>query len=251
MTAECVSLGSVGHVPRVYQPGINAPGIIELRGDPARHLAGVLRVRPGDPVLLFAGDGREWQSTVCAARKDVVQVEVRQLAREEPPPAPTLELWIGLVRAQRFDLAVEKCTEAGADLIRPLISTHAARGEATSAARLDRWKRIAVEAAEQSNRLFVPAIADPAPFEALRASGSGAVLVADGSGRPWTEIAPIVSHASAVAIAVGPEGGWSPAELAAARERGALITHFGPTTLRTETAAIVAAALVRTTLPGR
>ena len=170
---------------------------------------------------------------------------VRDLARQEPAPALTVEVWCALVRPNRFDWAIEKCTEAGADLIRPLVTEHAARGETASAARTERWTRIAIEAAEQSGRLFLPVIEPPEKFAALVERQRRVLLIADRDGRPWSEVEPLLPPRGQVTVAIGPEGGFTEDEVALATRHGALSVRLGPHILRTETAAIAATALLR------
>jgi len=231
--------------PRIYVPGRIAPGPLHLDKDQSRRLTSVMRLRPGDPFLVFGGDGHEWQATVSGLLKGQVEAEVGELVRQAHSPQLTVDLWCGLVRANRFDWAVEKCTEAGADIIRPLVSEHAARGEDASASRLERWQRIAAEAAEQSGRLFVPVVEPPSPFARLIGTPGHVLVMADASGQAWEQTRRLLPDRGAVAVAIGPEGGFSDTEIVAARARGALVTRLGPNVLRTETAAVVATALLR------
>jgi 16S rRNA (uracil1498-N3)-methyltransferase len=231
--------------PRIYVPARIGPGPLRLDKDQSRRLTSVMRLRPGDPFLVFGGDGHEWHATLTGNLKAQVEAQVGELVRHAPVPALTLDLWCGLVRANRFDWAVEKCTEAGADIIRPLVSEHAARGEDASTTRLERWQRIAAEAAEQSGRLFVPVIEPPSPFARLIDSPGRVLVLADAGGQRWEETRRLLPDRGTVAIAIGPEGGFSDDEVAAARAHGALVTRLGPNILRTETAAVVATALLR------
>src|ERR1700694_5513346 len=120
---------------RVYVPGRVAPGPIALDAEQARRLGSVMRLRPDDGLRVFGGDGREWQATVTGVGHGAVQATVGELLRQEAAPSLVVEVWCGLVRPARFDWMVEKCTEAGADVIRPLLSEHATRGEGSSEAR--------------------------------------------------------------------------------------------------------------------
>ncbi len=235
----------MAHVPRLYRPGHIAAGPLVLDGEQAKRLAGVMRLRSGDEFRLFSGDGREWRAAVSAVSRSYLQAVVSDVARQEPPPLLVVEAWIGLVRPNRFDWAVEKCVEAGVDIIRPLVSDHAARGEGSSTARADRWERIAIEAAEQCGRLHLAVIEPPARFEELIARHRGGLFVGDREGRPWPEAAVLVPPQGRVAIAIGPEGGFSAEELTRARARGGVAVSFGPNVLRTETAAVVAVGLIR------
>ena len=236
----------MAHVPRLYIPGHLAPGHLHLEDEQAHRLAAVMRLRAGDQFLTFCGDGREWRSTVESVTKGGVDAIVGELARQEPLGALTVEVWCGLVRPNRFDWAIEKCVEAGADIVRPLVSEFAARGDGSSLTRQERWTRIAIEAAEQSGRLFVPAVDEPAPFAALLARGRQVPLViAHAGGRPLLETAPLLPASGGVAVAIGPEGGLSDDEIDKATAQGALLLSLGPNVLRTETAAVVATAFMR------
>jgi 16S rRNA (uracil1498-N3)-methyltransferase len=235
----------VPHIPRLYLPGRITPGPITLDADQARRLTSVMRVREGDEFRVFSGDGREWRAVAGKAPKGTLRAEIRDVARQEPLPDRVVEAWISLIRPNRFDWAIEKCVEAGADIIRPLVTAHAARGEGASAARQQRWERIAVEALEQSGRLHPVVIEPPAEFAALLARNRGALVVADASGVPWTDVARLLPERGRVAIAIGPEGGFREDEIASARAAGALVASLGPHVLRTETAAVVGTALLR------
>lgn len=240
----------MSHIPRVYLPGRLGPGAVTIEGEPGRHLATVLRVRPGDPLLLFPGDGREWSATVSGATKLGVVVEVGQLTRQEAPPAVVIETWCALVRANRFEWALEKCVEAGADIIRPIVTEFTQRGDTPSEAKLSRWRRIIVEASEQSGRLFVPVLESSAPLARARETHRGATLFGDREGKPLRDLAPLLPDYGHVALIVGPEGGLSGEESATLSRTGALAASFGPHILRTETAAVVGTALIRSLTPG-
>jgi 16S rRNA (uracil1498-N3)-methyltransferase len=240
----------VSHVPRIYLPGRLGPGAITIEGEPGRHLATVLRVRPADPLVLFAGDGREWAATVSGVTKAGVAAEIGELVRQEAPPAVVLEVWCALVRPSRFEWAIEKCVEAGADVIRPLVTDWAQRGDTPSTAKLERWQRIVIEAGEQAGRLFMPVIEAPAPFTGVLEAYRGAIVFGARDGKLSGDIAPLLPERGHVAVVIGPEGGFSDAEIAALSRRGGLPASFGPHILRTETAAVVGAALIRSLTAG-
>lgn len=235
----------MAHIPRVYIPGRLGPGPLTLSGDEAKRLAAVMRLRPGDPFLVFSGDGREWRATVSGGGKGTLIATVAELVRQDPVSALTVEVWCGLVRPNRFDWAVEKCVEAGADVIRPLIAEHAARGAGESEHRRERWERLAIEAAEQCGRLHMPLVESPAPFPHLVEHHRGALVIAHPGGMSWSQASRLLPRHGRLAVAVGPEGGFSDGEVSLARARGALVASLGPNTLRTETAAVVAVGLVR------
>ena len=235
----------MAHVPRLYHPGRVVPGPLALGPEAARHLTTVLRMRAGEEFLIFPGDGSEWLARLeTLTGKKGATATVVDLVRQEPATALSVELCCALVRAARFETMVEKCTELGADVIRPMTCEHTNRGDAPSPARKERWERIAIEATEQSGRLRVPVIADTVAFNDL-IKRPGPFVIADGSGDDWATVAGVLPDAGALSLLVGPEGGWSDAELARGRAAGALTLRLGSNVLRTETAAIAALTLLR------
>ncbi|WP_322819107.1 RsmE family RNA methyltransferase [Tepidiforma sp.] len=235
----------MGHVPRLFLRERPGPGPVWLDGEAASRLATVLRVRPGEEVRLFGGDGREWQGVVREVARGRVMVEVVAMVRQEPLPELVLEAWLPLIRAQRFEWAVEKCTEAGADIIRPVAMVFGQRGDAPSGARVERWGRIAVEASEQCGRLYLPVIEPAQGLERLLGGFRGSVVVLDRAGMAATEAVRLLPGRGRVAVVCGPEGGFAPGEVAALRAAGALFVQAGPHVLRAETAAVAGVVLVR------
>ena len=238
----------MGHIPRLYLPRRLAPGLLVLDAEQSRRLAAVMRLRPGHEVRLFSGDGREWAATAAAASRRAVTLAVEGVARQEAPLPLALELWCPVVRPARFEWALEKAVEAGADVIQPIVCDHSARGDA-SPAKNDRWERLLVEAAEQSGRLWLPVLAPSANFSDLVGRLRTPLVVAHREWTPLSQLSPLLPAQGRLAVAVGPEGGFSPAEIASARAAGALFLKLGPHILRTETAAVAAAALVRALSP--
>lgn len=238
-------LAGMAHIPRVYTPEHLSPGPLTLSGDTARRLTGVMRISPGEPLLLFGGDGREWRATVQSAARGAVLVAIEEQARQEPPPRAIVETWIGVVRANRLEIALEKCVEAGADIIRPVVCAFSQRGDEVSAAKVERWQRIVIEAAEQSGRLYLPVLQPPTPLTKAIAGFRGAMVVAESGGLPAERVRPLLPETGHIALVVGPEGGLSAAETAAMKQAGAVGLSLGPYILRTETAAIVGTAVLR------
>ena len=150
-----------------------------------------------------------------------------------PRPEPQVTVAFAVVKGQRPEWAVQKLTEIGVDRIVPLLSARSVvrwpAGEV--GAQVARLRRVAREASMQSRRLWLPLVDVVSPFEAMAAE-PGAVLAHPGGGPPSLE-RPVVL--------IGPEGGWDEAELARAR---AMLVGLGPSVLRTETAAVVAGALL-------
>lgn len=235
----------MAHVPRIYQPGHLGPGPLLLQGEAAKRLGSVMRLAPGDEFLVFAGDGREWRATVESVSKSAVTARIGELARQAPPPTVVLETWVATIRANRFEVALEKCTEAGADVIRPVVCEFSQRGDEPSAAKAERWQRIVIEAAEQSGRLYLPVVQPAAPQGRALDSFRGTLVFGDQDGMAVDEAKRLLPAGGHVALVVGPEGGLSPGEVTTLRQRGGIGVTFGPYILRSETAAIAGTALLR------
>ncbi|GIW18297.1 16S rRNA (uracil(1498)-N(3))-methyltransferase [Tepidiforma sp.] len=235
----------MGHIPRVYVAAKLGPGPVALTGETASRLATVLRARPSDELRLFGGEGHEWQAVVRAVERGRVLAEVTGVARQEPPPEPVVEAWLPIIRAQRLEWAVEKCTEAGADIIRLAAMEFGQRGSGPSDAKLERFERIAIEASEQCGRLYLPVIEAGGSLERLLGGFRGAVVAMEREGMGPAELAPLLPAQGRVAVVCGPEGGFSPRELDQLRRKGALFLRAGPNILRAETAAVAGVVLVR------
>jgi 16S rRNA (uracil1498-N3)-methyltransferase len=207
--------------------------IVRLSAEEAHHLVDVLRLREGAEVSLFDGKGGSFRGKVhrIAGR----EVELRLLGPEPSRESPlSLTLAVSPPKGDRMSFLIEKLTELGAARVIPLETE---RGRA--AKHLERWRRIAIEACKQSGRSRSPEVAAPRSFEeVLREDGR---LMAAHPGAP-----PLSAPGGGAIVAlIGPEGGWSPKELAGFASRGVTLFGLGPRTLRTETAAIVAATLLQ------
>jgi 16S rRNA (uracil1498-N3)-methyltransferase len=189
------------------------------------HLRRVLRLRDGDAVTVTDGAGR-WRP--CRLAGDGFE-PTAEVSLVDAPVAP-VTIAVAPPKGDRLEWLVQKCTEVGVDqLVVVAADRSVVRWDGSRAARhLDRLRRVATDAAMQSRRVWLPAVSGPVPAAAVL---PGAV-VAEPGGRP---LAP-----SDTVVAIGPEGGWAPAELALAADTVSL----GDTILRVETAAVVAATLL-------
>ena len=221
-----------------------AAGRAVLVGDEARHLARVLRARVGDAVTVFAGNGVEWPARVTAIGRDEVAVEVGPPRADPPAAGPPLTLAVALPKGERQKWLVEKLTELGVARLVPLV-TERGVAEATPATAA-RLLRTVIEACKQCGRntlLDIGRPATPADLLATLPAAAQAIL-ADPHGDP---LEPDDGRpASALVAFVGPEGGFTDDERAAAIAAGCRPVSLGRHVLRVETAAIaVAARLVR------
>jgi len=211
---------------------------VRIIGAPLRHLH-TLRLRPGERVVLFDADGAEHEvelARVAARAAEGIIVATRRPNRE---PSFELVLAPALLKGDRMDLVVEKATELGVRRIAPVLSRHVVgRG-----ARVDRWRRIAAAAAEQSGRTRVPTVDAPVELTALVRAVWPPLRVFAWEGERAMCFDSLPRTAGAAIAVVGPEGGFAPEEVAAARDAGFATVALAPRILRAETAAIVTAAL--------
>jgi 16S rRNA (uracil1498-N3)-methyltransferase len=234
----------------------HTPGQVTLSEEESRHLRDVLRLRAGDEAQVFDGEGREFACVVAEAggRKGAARLEVRERVEPPRPESPLgLTLAVALLKGEKFDLVVQKATELGAARVVPVETKRAdvrLRDERDALKRAERWRRLALEAAKQSGRARVPAVAEPVSFAALVGGATRAqearVLFAEGGGAPLDSLLTATGERPAAAAAlVGPEGGWDEEEVAHARARGWAVVTLGGRTLRAETAAITVCALLQ------
>ena len=236
-------------------PEAFAPGEVALSEEESRHLRDVLRLRAGDEARLFDGEGREYACVVVDAggRKEAARLAVRG-ATEPPSPEPPVFVLLAaaLLKGEKFDLVVQKAVELGVGLVRPLLTKRAdvrLRDERDGAKRVERWRRLALEAAKQSGRARVPLVTEPFAFETFVNAEPGADLLrlmfAERGGVGLKELPRVEAPPARVAALVGPEGGWDDEEIERARAAGWSVVTLGGRTLRAETAAITACALLQ------
>lgn len=221
-----------------------------LTGDEARHLARVLRAKLGETVRVFDGSGTEWPARIDAIGRDRVDLTVGEPIAPVVKNGPLLTIAVALPKGDRQKWMVEKLTELGAARLVPLVT---ARGvaEATPSA-IERLKRCVIEACKQCGRSTLLEIGEPMPLPACVAEkpADSLGLVADPGGLPIGGAIPstFAPHGGVTAL-VGPEGGFTDEELAAAVAAGFTAVSLGPHVLRVETAAIAIAAVVAATAP--
>ena len=219
-----------------------------LVGDEARHLVRVLRAKVGDEVVVFAGQGGEWPARIVRLSRDEAELATGPERRDRADHGPVLTLAVALPKGERQKWLVEKLTELGVARLVPL-ETERGVAEATPAAR-ERLRRGAIEACKQCGRNTLMEIGEPRSVaEALaeRTHGTAAIIAHPGGGPLDPAIA--AGDTRHVLAFVGPEGGFTVAELESAEQAGAVPTSLGPHILRIETAAIALAA--RLSHPGR
>jgi len=216
---------------------------VTLTTDEARHLRDVLRLKIGDEVYVFDGRGREFRCSVSNTKRESAELHIEsEVEPAKPESQLQLNLCVALLKGEKFDLVVQKATELGVTKVTPLITRYAdihLRDAADATKRTARWQRIALEAAKQSGRAFVPEISLPLAFEAAL-EGAG-VMFSERGGQALESL----TGASSITALVGSEGGWSDEEIDTARARDFHIVTLGGRILRAETAAIAVTTLLQ------
>ena len=215
-----------------------------LTGDHANHLIRVLRARVGQEFDIATGSviRRGRIVTINEGRVDF------ELAQEVPAAlAASITLLLAVFKFDRMEWAIEKCTELGVSRIVPVIAGRTDAHLASAAAkRSERWRRIALQAAEQSRRAAPPEIA--APLKLQEAMGiAGALRIVLAESEEQIDLRDVLASSLSqqeIVLAIGPEGGWTEDELQLFEKAGWISASLGPTILRAETAAIAATAIV-------
>jgi 16S rRNA (uracil1498-N3)-methyltransferase len=198
---------------------------VEIRGPDARHLARSLRARPGERISVVQPEGSLLMVRLTAVDPSLVVGLVEEETPHHPEPEREVVLAVAMLPAPALDLTLSRCTEAGAAAF-VLVAAERSVGRG---AKPERWTAICREAAMLAGRLRVPEVRGPLPFSQAWAAANQPRLL-HRSGPPLEPVA------GSQTLFVGPEGGWSPAELELA---GGRLASLGPRTLRADTAALV------------
>ena len=218
-----------------------------LSGDQAHHLFRVLRAQTGMEFDVVAGE-RVWRSVITDASES--SVEFRLIEELPAGSSPPITVLMSIFKFDRMEWAIEKLTELGVARIEPVVARRTEKHLSQAATkRVERWRRIAVEAAKQSRRSNILQVGDPCSLsdglKSTHAMTSRYVLAEEE--RQQTLFGALQLQSSAdeqrIILAVGPEGGWTPDEQAMFKEYGWTAVSLGNTILRAETAAIAAAAI--------
>lgn len=219
---------------------------VHFSTEQSRQISRVLRMDKGQELLLFNGDGSEWIAEIIDISYTSVSAIVKKFNREQFP-GPDFCLAIGLCNIERFEIAIEKCTELGANKFIPMI-TERVQGSSNlslSERRINRWRKIAIEASEQSGRLTIPVISEPKRIFDLVGSCSDWEQVFMGESQNVNGLDEFGGDfANPLIVYIGPPGGFTTHELQLFLNNGVKELSLGPRTLRTETAAISVSTLL-------
>lgn len=221
-------------------------GHAEISGEDARHLTRVLRVEAGQRYEI--SDNRDvYLAEIETARKEhVIFRTIEKLAAEQPPLHVILSA--AIIKFDHFEWMIEKATELGAARIVPIIAVRTEKGlDKAAHKRLERWRRIAMEASQQSRRAHLPKVSEPVNLtEALAINATHRYALDENPAAPPLAAA-LPSQRNpgdSVALLIGPEGGWTEEEREEFTTAGWQPTSLGPLILRAETAAVAALAVV-------
>jgi len=235
------------HMTRVFvELPLGKETRVELPPGPATHVARVLRLRVGDTLVLFDGEGRDYPGRLLVATRGQVQVAIGNPTAVEPKATLTVHLGIGVSKGERMDYAIQKAVELGVSHLCPLFTKRSVvrLNEARLEKRQAHWRGVVVAACEQSGRRRLPELAPATTLERWLTQGHPCPLLLDHrSARSMPELP---APGRALTLLVGPEGGLAPQERALARDSGFTPIRLGPRVLRTETAPLAALAAAQT-----
>jgi len=235
---------------RFYAPKENfSVDSVELNLGDTRHLRDVLRLVKGDEVQVFDGGGREFLCLIESIEKKRTALRV---VKEIPPTAPESSLDLtfaaAITKGEKFDLVIQKAVELGVTRIAPLHTGRCEVKAGGSLKRLERWRKIALEAAKQTGRARLMPVESPSTFENFLESIEGdfderqtVVMFSERAGGDFAKVKP----AEKMIAIIGPAGGWEESELELALKSGFQVVTLGGRILRAETAAIAFAALLQ------
>ncbi|WP_421418839.1 16S rRNA (uracil(1498)-N(3))-methyltransferase [Pseudoalteromonas lipolytica] len=227
-------------VPHIYQPSvITLDNLVPLDEDAAGHIGRVLRMKVGEQVSIFNGEGGEYLSEIIEVSKKNVVVQPLKFIDHDVESPLKIHLGQGVSRGDKMDFTIQKSVELGITEITPIFSQRC--GVKLSGERLakkhQQWQKIAIAAAEQSGRNFVPVVHPPIDIKEWLEQSSDAIKL---TLHPRAEhsIKTIQVPSSGVRFLVGPEGGFTDEELEIAKQQAFVDIRLGPRVLRTETAAL-------------
>ncbi len=239
--------------PRFHVPGVNSTtALVEVPEDEAEHLSRVLRLGAGDEVDVFDGHGALWRAEIVQVGKKSAAVRLI----EEIEPAPELEIALSLVvsvlKGDKLDDVVRDAVMLGVTSIQPVISERSeiSLSALAKSSRVARWQRIAVASAKQCGRAVVPPVHDATPLEWYwQARSDAARVMCVEPSAALGDVVPVqsVPRKFAADLIVGPEGGWTVPEVAAAHDCGAILMSLGGRTLRADAVPIIALTALLTT----
>jgi len=219
---------------------------IVIYGEDVRHIATVLRMKRGDSLVLCDGYGLEYEVKIIQVDREEIMTEIISKAQREPI-GPNVMLGLGLPKADKMELIIQKATELGVASIVPLVTERTIVKLRDEQKRIARWQRICREAAMQSNRCSIPQIESILSLRDFLATNKPlelALLAWEEGTQPIKAVLQKHRQAKKIIAIIGPEGGFSLAEAEMARTNGYNLVRLGANILRTETAALTVLSMI-------
>ena len=217
-----------------------------VSGSDYRHIIKVLRLKPGNEITLFDNTGFEHLGKITEIGSKEIRITISESRRTETESGLNITLLQGIPKGDKMDFIVEKSTELGVKTIVPVVTE---RSQIRKTKRIERWRRIALESSKQSGRMLPPDILDLISFDNAIYSHDKGYLHLIFYEKCKDNIKDIIKCTGKakenIKIFIGPEGGFSESEVNAAKENGFIPIGLGPRILRTETAGIVAVAILQ------
>jgi 16S rRNA (uracil1498-N3)-methyltransferase len=219
-----------------------------VEGDRARYLGRVLRLRVGDEITVFNGEGPEWAATIGGMTRNTATLNVGESYEVGTESPLRIHLVQGISRGERMDFVVQKATELGVTRITPVLTEYGVvkLDQARAGKRRDHWTSVAASACEQSGRTRLPLIDAPMTlkdwFGSKPAEADAELVLMPGAA---ASLAAIDTPTNRICLLIGPEGGLSEIEYEDAAISGFSAVSLGPRVLRTETAAVAALSVLQ------
>ncbi|MGX8692532.1 MAG: RsmE family RNA methyltransferase [Clostridia bacterium] len=231
-------------MPRFFIAGTNlAGGIAVLRGRDAEHVR-VLRLRPGEELTICDGEGTDYKCRLVSSDKEQAEAEVLEVRRCPAEPSVAVTVLCSLPKGDKTDYIIQKCVEAGASEISFFISGRCIAHPANPEKKLERWQRIAEEAAKQSGRGIIPKIGFAGDLagalDVAVKKDLGLFLYETGEREALDAVLEANKEIKTAALMTGPEGGFEAFEAKLAKIAGLHVCSMGERILRCETAPVVA-----------
>lgn len=217
-------------------------GKVFLNEEQSRHIARSLRMKVGDMLTLTCGDGDDYGCIIDEINSERVKLSVCYKQANNSEPTVKVSLFQGVPKNDKMEDIIQKCTELGITSIKPVLTHRSVSRPDEKAAKKKqiRYRKIALEAAQQSGRGIVPEICEMETLEqAVKKDNSDLkILFYEGGGEPLTKI--IDRDIKSISIYIGPEGGFEESEVALIKDSGAAVATLGKRILRTQTAPVAA-----------
>ncbi|NNE97863.1 MAG: 16S rRNA (uracil(1498)-N(3))-methyltransferase [Pyrinomonadaceae bacterium] len=229
---------------RFFVPFSNKPpGRFSFDREETRHIQKVLRLTVGDEIHVFDGEGDEFR---CVLEEFANRQAFGRILKQVEPKTPesTLELHLGisLIKGDKFDLVIQKSVELGVASLTPFVTRRSEVKVKNVVRKLDRWRKIIIEASKQCGRARLMQISEPDEFESFIKGADGSkVMFSERNGESFSS----VDSGKIITALIGPEGGWDHSEIELARKNGFQIVTLGGGILRAETAAISITAILQ------